>query len=144
MAILTGYLGTYDSPRSRGVFRFSFDGETGRAHRARAPLEAPDAKYLALRDGLLAAPVRRGSRAGSASPTCAPPAGLRRRISLQMTPGCYTAFDGDRVNGANFHEGTVTVYRLEADAPLFEKRIEIARAGCHQVLRGGGSCLCPA
>lgn len=75
MAILTGYLGTYDSPRSRGVFRFSFDGETGALTAPELLLEAPDAKYLALRDGLLAAPVRRGSRAGSASPTCASPAG---------------------------------------------------------------------
>lgn len=76
MAILTGYLGTYDSPRSRGVFRFSFDGETGALTAPELLLEAPDAKYLALRDGLLAGSGAAGAAArGSASPTCAPPAG---------------------------------------------------------------------
>lgn len=145
MAILTGYLGTYDSPRSRGVFRFSFDGETGALTAPELLLEAPDAKYLALRDGLLAAPVRRGSRAGLCLADLRASGGpCVVEYLCEMTPGCYTAFDGDRVYGANFHEGTVTVYRLEADAPLFEKRIEIAPgAGCHQVLARGRFLLVP-
>lgn len=81
MAILTGYLGTYDSPRSRGVFRFSFDGETGALTAPELLLEAPDAKYLALRDGLLAAPVRRGSPRGALPRR---PARLRRALRRRI------------------------------------------------------------
>ncbi|WP_308753980.1 beta-propeller fold lactonase family protein [uncultured Anaerotruncus sp.] len=145
MGILTGYLGTYDSPRSRGVFRFSFDEETGALTAPELLFEAPDAKYLALREGLLAAPVWRGSRAGLCLADLRSPGGpCTVEYLCETAPGCYTAFDGNRVYSANFHEGTVTVYRLEADAPLLEERIEISPgAGCHQVLARGALLLVP-
>lgn len=145
MAILTGYLGTYDSPRSRGVFRFSFDGETARSPRPSSSLRRPTPNTSRCGTACSPAPVRRGSRAGLCLADLRASGGpCVVEYLCEMTPGCYTAFDGDRVYGANFHEGTVTVYRLEADAPLFEKRIEIAPgAGCHQVLARGRFLLVP-
>lgn len=142
---LAGYLGTYDSPRSRGVFRFAFDDETGALTEPELFCEAPDAKYLALREGLLAAPVRRGKRAGLLLADLRAPDGPRTaELLCEEVPSCYVCFDGGRVYSANFHEGTVLAYRLEGGKPTLEKIIRIAPgAGCHQVLAMGRRLFVP-
>lgn len=134
MARINGFLGTYASPQSRGVYRFTLDTGTGALSAPELLYEAPDAKCLALDGPRLAAPVRREGRAGALLLDCSSPA---PRLLAQALPeahtACHMAFHGGRLYAANYHEGTVMVYEPPALSPV--RRIEIGTgAGCHQVL----------
>lgn len=140
MGILTGYLGAYLSPESDGVYRFTLDTETGALTAPTRFLDVPDSKYLALRgDGLLASIVRRENGAGIALAALRGDAPPRIHESLtDRISGCYAAFDGGRAYTANFHEGTVPVYRIVDGVPIHEHTIAIApKAGCHQAVPHG-------
>lgn len=61
----TGYVGTYHSSRSQGIYRFFLDAESGKLAGENCVLDVPDSKYLAIRqDGLLASVVGRAGKAG--------------------------------------------------------------------------------
>lgn len=144
MAKLTGYLGTYLSPESDGVYRFSLDTETGALTAPERFLDVPDSKYLALReDGLLASIVRRENGAGVSLVGLRGETGAREALFDEIS-GCHVAFDHARVYTANFHEGTVTVCRVADDAPAVEHAIRIQPgAGCHQAVPHGRFLLVP-
>lgn len=134
MARIYGFLGTYASPHSRGVYRFTLDTDTGALSPPELIYEAQDAKCLALDGPLLAAPVQMEGRAGALLLDCAGPA---PRLLAQALPeartACHMAFHGGRLYAANYHEGTVMVYAPPSLSPV--RRIEIGTgAGCHQVL----------
>lgn len=59
---LTGFLGTYASPESLGIYRFTIDLRNGAMSYPELYYEAPDCKYLSLRDSMLASPLK--ERAG--------------------------------------------------------------------------------
>ena len=61
---LTGYLGTYASPESLGIYRFSLDLKDGSLSRPELYYNAPDCKYLSLDGTMLAAPEKKGGLAG--------------------------------------------------------------------------------
>ena len=48
MNILTGYIGTYASPQSLGIYRFSMDLDNGNLSRPELYYDALDCKYLSL------------------------------------------------------------------------------------------------
>jgi 6-phosphogluconolactonase len=53
---LTGFLGTYASPESLGIYRFTIDLRNGAMSYPELYYEAPDCKFLSLKDSLLASP----------------------------------------------------------------------------------------
>lgn len=59
---LTGFLGTYASPESLGIYRFTIDLRNGAMSYPELYYEAPDCKFLSLKDSLLASPLK--ERAG--------------------------------------------------------------------------------
>ena len=61
---LTGFLGTYASPESLGIYRFTIDLRNGAMSYPELYYEAPDCKYLSLRDSMLASPLKREGRSG--------------------------------------------------------------------------------
>lgn len=131
MGKITGYAGTYASQESLGIYRFALDEETGTLDPPALICEAPDAKYLSLRDGLLAAPVAREQGAGVL--LLSPGQGAGREALHESAASCYVDQDENRVYTANFHEGMVLVY--EKPALSLIGRMEVApKAGCHQVL----------
>ena len=93
--------------------------------------EAPDAKFLALEDGVLAAPVKRGEQAGilladvRGRNGSGSPEGEKEEVLTERVASCYVGMDGERLFSANFHEGTVSVYRIEGLKAVLEKRILI-------------------
>lgn len=142
---LTGYIGTYASPSSRGVYRFELDTETGALTAPSLFCEAPDAKYLSLCGPLLAAPFARGGEAGLCLlDTRRPEAPRLAALCLEARAACYVTQRGERVYTANYHEGTVLVYAYSSGALRLAHRIVIApKAGCHQVLLCGELLLVP-
>lgn len=138
---MTGYIGTYATPDSPGLYRFTLDPTTHGLTPPQLWLDAPDCKALAIQDGLVAAPVRRGERAG----VLVADAGghILSELLPEQVPACHVAWHGGRVFTANYHEGTVLVYRWDGALTL-ERRLDIApKAGCHQVLFYGSTLLVP-
>lgn len=133
---LTGYLGTYASPDSPGIFRFTLNLENGVLSVPELYYRAPDCKYLSLDSGLLAAPFTKDGQAGICllytCPEGATPAG---EAFHETSAACYITQDQNRIYTANYHEGTVLVYQKTAAGPRLIRRIDISPgAGCHQVL----------
>ena len=146
MSILTGYAGTYESAQSFGIYRFTVDEETGALTEPKLYYPAPNAKYVSLQKGKIAAPVERHKRAGiclvdlSAEDPAA-------EIFCEEQTACYVVQDGTRIYTANYHEGSVMVYeeqKTSEEGLRLLKRIQIApAAGCHQVILHGRYLLVP-
>ena len=150
---LTGFLGTYASPESLGIYRFTIDLRNGAMSYPELYYEAPDCKYLSLKDSLLASPLKREDRSGiclldTAHNKGDAPASPAAEDFEESSPACYVAQDDHYIYTANYHEGTVLIYEIKYEAgshgqkkqpgrpyPELVKRIHIApRAGCHQIL----------
>lgn len=141
-----GYLGSYFSPASPAIGRFTVDEASGSLSLPVPCLDIPESKYLALNgSGLLASIVRRGDRAGV---SIADLAGGAPHILAELLPeksaASHIAFSGELLYTANFHEGTVLVYRWSGGLLSLERRLSIAPgAGCHQTLFHEGLMLVP-
>lgn len=142
MQTITGYVGTYASSESLGIYRFTMDGATGALSTPELYHHAPDAKYLALSGGLLAAPVQRENKAGILLLDTRVPGALVAERFSEKTTSCYLTMDGDTLCTANFHEGTLRVYKGQGLEPLGTVKIA-PKAGCHQVLSHAGRLLVP-
>ena len=144
MAAFIGFLGTYRSPQSPGVFRFSVETDSG-ALSVPAPLcDAPDAKYLAMRGHTLAAPIRDEHGAGLALIDLTEDTPEIKTLLTEDSGGCHVVFDEEFIDTANFHAGTVSVYRRSHGETALHTRLSFGQgAGCHQVLVHGDMLLVP-
>lgn len=144
---LTGYLGTYASPESLGIYRFTLDLEQGVLSQPELYYNALDCKYLSLNRGFLAAPVKREGRAGICLLDVNGPHALLKGEDFQEEgTACYVTQDSTHICTGNYHEGSVLVYEKTPEGPKLLKRIDIGpKAGCHQILFHGPymlvSCL---
>ncbi|MEQ2677766.1 beta-propeller fold lactonase family protein [Enterocloster citroniae] len=133
---LTGYLGTYASPESLGIYRFSLDLKDGSLSRPELYYNAPDCKYLSLDGTMLAAPENKGGLAG----VCLLDISAKEPVLIgeafhETAPACYVTQDCGHLYTANYHEGSVLVYDRSPEGIKLAKRIHIApKAGCHQIL----------
>ena len=135
---MKGYIGTYEGVGSIGIYGFEMDVRSGEMSGGELVCEAPDAKFLALEDGVLAAPVKRGEQAGillaDVRGRSGSSEGEKEEVLTERVASCYVGMDGERLFSANFHEGTVSVYRIEGLKAVLEKRILIGEgAGCHKL-----------
>lgn len=136
MNILTGYIGTYASPQSLGIYRFSMDLDNGNLSRPELYYDALDCKYLSLYGTLLAAPRKRDGQAGICLlDTAGASVSLAGEAFHETAPACYVIQDDSYIYTANYHEGCVLVYKKSPGGLTLAKRIDIApKAGCHQIL----------
>ena len=136
MNILTGYIGTYASPQSLGIYRFSMDLDNGNLSRPELYYDALDCKYLSLYGTLLAAPRKRDGQAGICLlDTAGGSVSLAGEAFHETAPACYVIQDDSYIYTANYHEGCVLVYKKSPGGLTLAKRIDIApKAGCHQIL----------
>lgn len=136
MNTLTGYIGTYASPESLGIYRFTMDLDNGNLSKPELYYGALDCKYLSLHGTLLAAPRKRDGQAGICLlDTAGGGASLAGEAFYETAPACYVTQDDACIYTANYHEGCILVYRKSPDSLTLAKRIDIApKAGCHQIL----------
>ncbi|MCH1953017.1 lactonase family protein [Enterocloster sp. OA13] len=136
MNTLTGYIGTYASPESLGIYRFTMDLDNGNLSKPELYYGALDCKYLSLHGTLLAAPRKRDGQAGICLlDTAGGGASLAGEAFYETAPACYVTQDDACIYTANYHEGCILVYRKSSDSLTLAKRIDIApKAGCHQIL----------
>jgi 6-phosphogluconolactonase len=137
---LTGCYGTYFSPESSGVYRFTLNTGNGVPENAALLYAARDAKCMCRVGGGIAAPVQQGEQAGLVR--FGTDGAKEAQALFEHGTGCFLADDGTYLYSANYHEGTVTVCARDTLRPVH--RIEAgAGAGCHQVLLHGGLLLVP-
>lgn len=134
--MVTGYLGTYSSPLSEGIYRFTLNKDTGILSGPELFYRLPDCKYLSLYNNLLAAPVKSGDEAGmSLLDIGGGEPSLASKIYEEETTACFVTQDGDFIYSANYHQGIVLIYKKTDGGLILYKRIDIAPgAGCHQIL----------
>ncbi len=134
--MVTGYLGTYSSPLSEGIYRFTLNKDTGILSGSELFYRLPDCKYLSLYNNLLAAPVKSGDEAGmSLLDIGGGEPSLAGKIYEEETTACFVTQDGDFIYSANYHQGIVLIYKKTDGGLILYKRIDIAPgAGCHQIL----------
>lgn len=134
---MDGYIGTYYSESSKGIYRFSFDSVNGRVSEPELFYEAPNAKWISLNGRSMVFPIEKQGRAGVCFLTLDNDGKVIRSSEIleeKHTP-CYILQHDNLVYTANYHEGNVMVYSLEESFPLLVKRIENGEgAGCHQIL----------
>lgn len=134
--LVDGYVGTYYSRQSRGIYRFSFDPVNGRITEPELFYEAPNAKWVCYHGDSMVFPIEKDEGAGACFLKLRDGEVIQSEEILKerQTP-CYILQDGDNVYTANYHEGNVMIYHLDKGKPSLVMRIENgARAGCHQIL----------
>ena len=136
MNTLTGYIGTYASPESLGIYRFTMDLDNGNLSKPELYYGALDCKYLSLHGTLLTAPRKRDGQAGICLlDTAGGGASLAGEAFYETAPACSVTQDDACIYTANYHEGCILVYKKSPDSLTLAKRIDIApKAGCHQIL----------
>ena len=134
--ISDGYIGTYASIDSRGVYHFTFDEVTGELSQPKLFYEAKNAKWVSLYENSLAFPTEKGGAAGT-SVLELEDGRVKSCLSVlneQETPCCVLQ-DENVIYTANYHEGIVMVYRMNTGRLAAIGRIACGKgAGCHQVL----------
>jgi 6-phosphogluconolactonase len=144
-SMLTGFYGTYASPESRGIYRFTFDTQSGAFTDKGLYFEAPDCKYLSLWNGILAAPVRRQDGSG----LCLLKPKAEDAVLLGMdfeeeVPAAYVTQDQWGVYTANYHQGSILIYQRTPGGPRLLNRLETGEhSGCHQIILWGPYLLAP-
>lgn len=110
--MLTGYVGTYSSPDSEGVYRFGFDPESGTLSGPQLYCGAVDAKWVSLRDNRLVFPIKEPSGTGIRVVDDFREVAQATNSEDSDTPCYIQQSAGGYIFTANYHQGAVTVYRL--------------------------------
>lgn len=140
-----GYIGTYTTGRSEGIYQFQFDTETGSLSNPALFAAVQNPKCVAHRGNVLASAVEADGKAGVAIWDTRTPG--QKPISMccpeQQTP-CHVRFSGSSLLTANYHEGLFTVYRMDNHMLSCARQIACGqKAGCHQSLGRRGFMLVP-
>lgn len=140
-----GYIGTYTTGRSQGIYRFTFDPDTGALSEPILFAAVRNPKCIARKGSILASAIELEGRAGvalwDARHPCTPPFSMC--CPEKQTP-CHLRFSGSSLLAANYHEGLFTVYRTDSHNLSCATQIACGeKAGCHQSLGRRGFILVP-
>lgn len=140
-----GYIGTYTTGRSQGIYRFMFDPDTGALSEPILFVAVRNPKCVARKGSILASAIELEGRAGvalwDARHPCTPPFSMC--CPEKQTP-CHLRFSGSSLLAANYHEGLFTVYRTDSHNLSCATQIACGeKAGCHQSLGRRGFILVP-
>lgn len=140
-----GYIGTYTTGRSEGIYQFQFDTQTGMLSGLKLFAAVQNPKCVARRGNVLASAIEADGKAGVAIWDTRIPG--QQPISMccpEQQPPCHVRFSGSSLLTANYHEGLFTVYRMDNHMLSCARQIACGhRAGCHQSLGRRGFMLVP-
>lgn len=126
--ISTVFFGTYTQRRSKGIYKASFDSETGQLSNLSLFASTENPAYLTFTDNdELVAVKQLGDQGGIA--IFNHEAKEINNIIKKGAPLCHVCFDGNRqlVYGANYHEGEVSSYSFTADRKLHLEDCDVHR-----------------
>ena len=132
--MLTGYIGTYDTATTKGIYSFSFDESTGELSNIKSFVSANDAKCVTAFGKRLVITTSKNNKSGIALIDQTTQS-ILDEILLEDKSPCFVMHDKGLIYTANYHDGVVMVYKIINDKLHLEKRIDIQqKAGCHQVV----------
>lgn len=141
----TGFIGTYTTGRSQGIYRFNFESETGKLSDLELFAAVRHPKCVMRKGGILASAIEMEGRAGVALWDAR--TSRQHPISLccpEQKGPCHLRFSGSSLLAANYHEGLFTVYRLDSHNLSCARQIVCGQeAGCHQSISRRGYTLVP-
>lgn len=128
-----GYIGTYDSDKKSGIYRFSFDDNAGKLTVPFSFFPVHDGKCLALAGNTIVI-SKKGSEKGGIVLIDNKGNFLSEVLTEKAAP-CFITFHNDIIYTANYHDGIIMLYKIADKKLQMAKRIEIGNeAGCHQVI----------
>lgn len=135
MRMITGFIGTYDSPKSKGIYRFTLNPGDGSLSLPELYYEARNAKHLSYQDGMLIAALKRKDDAGICMlGTSGERAVLLDEVFAEEKTPCFVGQDRGCIYTANSDEGIIMVYGKQ-DGIKIIKTLQLEKeAECHQVL----------
>lgn len=136
MSKINTYIGTYTDKGSKGIYKVVLDTLHGTLEGPWLFYEIKSPKYIDCHHGYLASIIEKGDHAGVALVDINQPVPyhMDTKMSEDIT-SCFVCQDDTHVYTANYHEGTMLVYRKEHGKLSIEQRIQLGeKAKCHQVL----------
>jgi len=142
---MDGYLGTYASEASKGVYRFSFGERDGALSGPDLFYEARNAKWVSLYENCLVVPMEKEGSAGICLLELSDGSiASQGEVFTETQTCCFILQEHGFIYTANYHDGTVLVYEIKTGQPVLVKRIECGTgAGCHQILLHGDYLMVP-
>lgn len=129
----TGYIGTYDAANSKGIYRFSFDDETGRITCPTSFFQANDCKCITRIGDDLAITGKFNGNGGIC--LLADNGSVLDRITVENASPCFITTQNNLIYTANYHDGNIMIYKVNDHQLNIIKKLAIANeAGCHQVI----------
>lgn len=126
-----GYVGTYTSKTSEGIYSFDFDGKIISNVKLFSKIDNP--KYLAFKGDYIVAVADYDK--GSGVSLFDKEGNELDRLVYEDVTSCYIEAKGDYLYTTNYHEGTFSVIKFENNKLfLVNKTLIKEKAGAHQVL----------
>lgn len=136
MNILNGYIGTYYSEKSPGIFHFQFNTITGALTDPSLFYPARNAKCAALWENSLAVPLEKDGKAGVCLLDTASESSFmqgktelsaeHKKVCMELLAehktACFLYQDSSCIYTANYHEGTVCIYQKETEGLILYKK----------------------
>ncbi len=139
--MLTGYVGTYKSSGSEGIYCFVLD-DSGTLTTNGILYNVENSKYIKLCDNILLSITGDDTNSGLAAVTT--DGKLLDKLLYETVTSCHVTMQGSYVYTANYHCGTVSKLSFVDNTLCEMVRAEFgAKAGCHQVIAAGDHLLVP-
>lgn len=131
--MITGYVGTYTTDLSEGIYRFELDESTGVLSNKVLFKKVDNSKYIACNDNYIFSLYDDKNESGVL--VMNHEGELLDSLLFEKVTSCYIGFKGNTIYTANYHEGTVSKLEFIDEKLKLVKTVEIKKkAGCHQVI----------
>ncbi len=138
-----GYVGTYTTGKSNGIYYFNFDPPTGHFTECRLFCNIKDPKYITYDYNTLFSIF--SNKEGSGVVAINEQGDIIDCITFEKSTSCFLMFHKHCIYTANYHEGTISKLSYQNKKFTFQKKTLIKdKAGCHQVIVHGNHLLLPA
>ena len=126
-----GYVGTYTSKSSEGIYSFNFDGRKLSNVQLFSKIKNP--KYLTFKDDLVVGVVDYDK--GSGITIFDKEGNVLDSLQYEDSTSCFIDSKDDYLYTCNYHEGTFSVVKVKDNKLSLVKKVLIKeKAGSHQVL----------
>jgi 6-phosphogluconolactonase len=131
--MITGYMGTYTSDISEGIYKFKLDETNGHLEGPILFKKVKNSKYLTLANNLIYTLYDDENGAGV---MVIDKDGLTQAsLIYENLTSCHIAVNGDYIYTTNYHEGTITKLHYHGEKIELVKKVMVQRkAGCHQTI----------
>lgn len=124
-----GFVGTYTRETSEGIYRFTLDYEEEVLKNVQVAEKLGSPTYLTIDDNRLYAVAQNGEQGGVAAYELDRDRGNLRYLNRKLldgAPPCYVSSHQDYILAANYHKGTVNLYK-KTDSGSIQKEVSVAQ-----------------